>query len=338
MNGNKIEVELIAKANEQSIAQAGKKIAAGVEKQQGSTAPAAQAGGQVKKTALDWVSEQNAIKRAGGVWNGSKWMPAPTAGGAAAGAGEAGGAGGIGAAGAAGAVLAVAAAFYVFLKAAEKVTAIMRKASDEAARLYAKALQGGGGLGFHTASDAFASALGVSEQDVFKYGDAIKYLNERMGESISIMAKTAPNLATVSWEFAAIRYQAKAMAALFANELAGTLRTLLNSLNQIGRVMMPFIKALGMLIDAVIRGHIAFKLLALIGKDGGAAGSPASNTKRLAGSAWERMGFVVGRGGADHAAKTAANTKRIAHLMEQLVNKLPHMAHEGRTYGSAQKP
>ena len=71
---------------------------------------------------------------------------------------------------------------------------------------------------------------------------------------------------------------------------------------------------------------------------GGPAGAPHASINRLAGSAWERMGFVVGRGGTNHAAQTAANTKRIATLMATLVNKMPSMAHEGRTFGAAQTP
>jgi hypothetical protein len=59
-------------------------------------------------------------------------------------------------------------------------------------------------------------------------------------------------------------------------------------------------------------------------RDGGRddAPNPVAGMQRLAASAWEKMGLVLGSGGANHAQQTAANTKRIASLMERMVGVL----------------
>lgn len=288
----------------------------------------------------DWVAQQNANKAAGGKFNpATMGFDPPAAGGAGAAAGEGGGAAGaggfarLGAAGPVGlAILAAAAAVVVLAKAAKMLTDVMRKASDEASRLYAKALQNGAGLGYTTAADAFSNALGVSEADVFRYGAAIKYLNERMGDSIRIMAKTTPNLTSVNWEFQALWYRVKAVTAVFANELAGTFRIALNAINEVAKALTPFVKVLGSIVNLMIRHSVLFSIARMIGKDGGSAGAPTSSYNRLASSAWERMGFVVGQGGANYAAQTASNTKRMAALMEKLVSKFSTQDNGGRTF------
>lgn len=331
MNGNEIKVNLVAQADEKSIAQAGKKISEGVEKQQRSTG----------KPIDGRMRASEAIAR--GLLPGQG--------------------GGAAAAAASGSVVSTMATFAsaaaAFITAVGLIGMAMRKASNEAASLYAKALQGGAGLGYATKTSSLAGIIGVGENEVFQYGEAVKKMSGRISEANKDIARVTPNLTGVAWEARAAAYNFKALRHVMANDFADISRTVLVSSSKLTNKATGAWKAASSWIDKFVewqnkveksitgKGPIfnesPMKALAVklgLREPGGKgpAGNLYGNMNRLAGSAWERMGFVVGRGGADHAAKTAANTKRIAHLMEQLVNKLPHMAHEGRTYGSAQKP
>lgn len=214
---------------------------------------------------------------------------------------------------------------FAFQKLLVPLNAVIR-ASDQAAQLYAKALQGGGGMQFHTASDAFAGVLGVSEADVFKYSDAIEYLNKRMGGAIQTIAKTTPQLTTVSWEFKALQYQLRATFSTLANEAAPAMRQFANALNLLLQAMQNIAPAVREWAKSIAfqQAPIATWLATVAKKlgfssAGGPAGAPVQSYQRLQASSWERMGLVLGHSSQNHAAQTAANTKRIASLMERFM-------------------
>ena len=212
---------------------------------------------------------------------------------------------------------------FAFQKLLAPLNAVIRSA-DQASQLYAKALQGGGGMQFHTASDAFAGVLGVSEADVFKYSDAIEYLNKRMGSAIQTIGKTAPQLTTVSWEFKALQYQLRATFSTLASEVAPDLRQFANALNlvvqSIGKAIPLMINwAKSLVSQQAPLTSALYKLFSALGLKGGPAGAPVQSYQRLQASSWERMGLVLGHSSTNHAAQTAANTKRIASLMERFM-------------------
>lgn len=70
---------------------------------------------------------------------------------------------------------------------------------------------------------------------------------------------------------------------------------------------------------AELLAKTASQLFKRPGEDSATAPNPMAGMQRLAASSWEKMGLVLGNGGVNHAQQTAANTKRMAGLMEKMV-------------------
>lgn len=201
---------------------------------------------------------------------------------------------------------------------------MVARAADQASHLYAKALQNGAGMRYTAAADAFSSVLGVSEADVFKYAESIEYLNKRMGSAIEIVAKTTPDLTSLSWEFKALQYNLRASFSLLGQAAAQDLRQFTNAITRLVQVLnlaMPhiwrWIKTIG-LQQLPVAAWASAQFAKLLGDPGAAARMPQAHAHRLQGSSWERMGLVLGPQTANYAQQTANNTRRMASLMERL--------------------
>lgn len=203
-------------------------------------------------------------------------------------------------------------------------------AFENGRKVYAKALQTGGmPLSYVVQRGAIANALGISEKEAEQYGTAFYKLAQKFQHSSAIIASTSPELASVSYEFSALKQELVALWSVVANALAPAIRDMLSQLRSAIASVADVLRGMGPLIAAGFRAAIETALTQLLGPAISAAIGAAMSSipktqgagtsevpgmaQRMIGSAWERMGLVIGSaGGTDYAKQTAANTKRIA--------------------------
>lgn len=303
--------------------------------------------------------------------------------------------GGAGAAGAAaGGYVAVAmAALTAVMAGLNKTIEKMNEQIRQARAQYAKQLMSGGMPGAFTQQrSSLANILGVSERDVFAFGNAVAYVSEMTKISNAVLAENTRVLAATSWHQAALGQSMDAawseVAATFApviqkasdlvrqlvdfatesgivagafQAMADGMQIVIKAFEFTGVVMAGVVFAIASVREAFVTMlyhiHIAIVNMAakigveLSGPDGNdvvaahkAANSAKKNldekwdkfnnwkpdeapgamasSKRMASSPWERMGLVLGIGGAGNYQKqTADNTKRMAKILEQMHNR-----------------
>jgi hypothetical protein len=247
----------------------------------------------------------------------------------------------------------------------------MVAASAEAARrIYARQLQTGLGGEFTVRRSILADAIGVGEDEVMNYGKAISALNGRFAYAIKVMTETTPALTATGWRMRELNANMAAAAAEFAVSMKNVTDAVLDAANKLTkyfsetfrkgkelRDMLAYAeeqRAKGKQVYAYSqlngenvfkRGESGFSSFSkefnekwqkdfkdwLKANRGDVAPTPTSTSSRLPSSPWERMGLVLGTGGADHARATAENTKRIANLTEKFVQILMAPAYDGGT-------
>lgn len=112
------------------------------------------------------------------------------------------------------------------------------KVIENAKTLYAKSLSSGLGLGLVSRRSALASILGVSEVEVIKFGMALNYLNSKIQTSTAILANTATNLASVSWEASIFKLNLSAIGAQMMSVIGGGFSDFLKGLNLFMETLM----------------------------------------------------------------------------------------------------
>jgi len=209
------------------------------------------------------------------------------------------------------------------------------EAAESARRMYAKALQSGGlGMGYVARRAALADVIGVGEEEVYSYGNAVRHLNERLNFATAVAAYTNKELTSASWALRVVAHDFAALKSLLAAQLAPVVRELAAAFHGIAMVLSGEAIKWGKIIASGIRAGLLqvlgpFWSSALLGAqvigggDKGAAPGTEVATKRMPFSAWEKMGLVVGTGGGNNWAqqtaqatkKTAENTARLIELM-----------------------
>lgn len=243
-----------------------------------------------------------------------------------------------GAVAAAAAVTAAAAAIGVALLALRHAIRATSEAFEEGRRQYARQLTSGGlAGGFVAQRSALASVLGVSEQQVMQYGEAVRFLNARLAFSSEILARTAPNTAAAAFEIRILNENLKAMWATIAADLAPEVRRFASGLSEVVKMVINhknlLVNAFKTLMDgivSVILGPINSILLKLgiraiqaAGSDSGPAPTAATSINRLQASAWEKMGLIVGTSAqANPAKETAKHTAAMVPLLQHIANNM----------------
>ena len=211
------------------------------------------------------------------------------------------------------------------------------QAAEQARRLYAKQLQSGGlPGGFVSRRSLLAEALGVLEDEVFQYGRAVDFLNGKVAAASAILARTTPELAAASFEMKALQFDLRAMWAAVAAELSPAVRALTMDLRQLVQIFTPLLAATAKWVTVnmqglrvlnalshALQGNFA-QALAEIQKlidSSRAAPDAAASSGRMAASAWERMGLVLGVGKPDWQQETARNTARTAKALELMLRR-----------------
>ena len=226
--------------------------------------------------------------------------------------------------------------FYLAFKALQLAFKALKSVVDEvseaykrAASIYTNALQTGLGTQFSTKRSLLASIMGVSEQDVFRMGAQLAYLNPRLQQASDILARTATPLTQVHWHFKILETDLSATWALLANKVSPAVMTFVDSLDYLikflnkhaGLISKMANEGLSQAIGAALGGNakviwdksIAPYLNAIGVLHTGAGGMPGPQSwmKQLPASHWEHQGLVIG-GAQNFARETANNTKDTA--------------------------
>lgn len=204
----------------------------------------------------------------------------------------------------------------------------LKKVVDEygnAAKLYAKGLQSGGlPMGFLAHRQSLAQVIGVGEAEVFRYGKAVRYLNDQLAWSTSVFASTNRELTATNWGFGVLGKNFHALMSVIAEDIAPHVRMLTSAFSDLFETIGRFLQS-GM--GKAILDHFwePLKIAAVLSKSavgtskiGGAAPELSSSFRRLQTSSWERMGLVLGMGGQNYAQQTAQNTRQAVALLGQI--------------------
>jgi hypothetical protein len=210
-------------------------------------------------------------------------------------------------------------------------------AYEYARQIYAKSLMSGLGIQFTVRRSMLAEIMGVSEQDVFRFGAQMAYLNPRLKEASDILARTATPLTQVSWEFKILQADILALFADIANTATPAILNLGNALdNLVKTAIYLYDHAPKSLISGAASGlatgignltlgvwgtlaaKLGLKINSELSKTGGMP-QPQSWMKQLPASSWEKMGLVVGGGTQNYAKETAKHTKEMAQGIKTMV-------------------
>jgi hypothetical protein len=248
---------------------------------------------------------------------------------------------GIGVAGRGGAGLAIA-GIKATIEILRRSLMQLAETADKARLLYAKSLTTGGmPLGFTAMRQTLAGVIGVSEEDVLNYADAIKYLNHSLDQAIRITTQTTPGLAAMSYDFKVLEADLAALMAQVADTLSPIIRifldivdTFVKAINTIGEAFKGLIKALLLMIGQLLKlgimgavsqtvGTILSQFLVGTLKKLENLPAPTVSSRRLEASPFERMGLVMGSTGnisqqiAKNTQDTARNTRLIYEAMHR---------------------
>lgn len=212
------------------------------------------------------------------------------------------------------------------------------RAAEAGRAMYAKQLQSGGlPGGFVAGRSLMAEMLGVGENEIMRYGNAVAYLNEKIRFAQGVYVQTTPALASAAWELKALNNDLKAIAMLVAAEFAPAMRQIVYALRQIiefvgGSFAKGLAAAFKWALESAIRtvaGHagvIAYKTAQkhIGGKiDPGTAPAIQASSARMPASAWEKMGLVLGTSGRGPMQKVAENTGKTARILERMAKGMP---------------
>jgi len=175
---------------------------------------------------------------------------------------------------------------------------------------------------------------------------AVEYLTGKFDFSSRVMAQTGPSLTALSWDLSVLTADIKAVSATIANEFVPELRKIANvfhvSITSWGEIV-------GKAIAAMMRAALDFAMNTLLGSGSiifkyiGKAvlallptpeniGPPTAAARRLPGSAWEKMGLVIGQGPNSPAERTAKNTQKTAELLAQFLGLNSQIPRSGGGY------
>jgi len=124
-------------------------------------------------------------------------------------------------------VVGAAAAIGVALMALKKVIQLviegLKDAFIKAKELYSKSLTSGLGVGLTTKRASLAAIIGVSEEEVLKFGAAVAFLNPKIQYANSIIAANATTLAATSMNWMAMKENIAAVFSILASRISSVI-------------------------------------------------------------------------------------------------------------------
>jgi predicted metalloenzyme YecM len=221
--------------------------------------------------------------------------------------------------------------FKIFDYAVKTFQHVVETSLANAQKIYSSALQNGLGLSFSAKRGALANILGVSEQDVFKFGAQMAYLNPLIKDATDILAKTSKPLTQLKWNFDVLKLDASALAAQITNDLAPAINTFALTLDGLLKVLNRY-KDIGDMIQmsnpfvggSILIGKLWEKIIHKINPatDPSKMPNPQAWMKQLPASHWEHMGLVIGGGAQNYQRDIARNTKDTAAGIKAIVAKM----------------
>lgn len=243
------------------------------------------------------------------------------------------------------ALVGTATALGLAFKGLEKIVHQTMQTYEKARLLYAHTLMTGGlSVQFTARRSMLANTLGVSEEEINKFGLQVQYLVPKLEWASAIIAKTTPNLTSVGWQFKILDYNLQAMFSTIANDGAPAMRKFIDGLSVVIKMATDFYNqhkqsvqlaakssGLGLLAGfspvAAIAAWFAGKKISSLGTDSGAAPTPMAQMKQLKAGALEHMGLVIGGGlgASQYQKETAKNTKDSVEILKRIAGHLTGM-------------
>jgi len=163
-------------------------------------------------------------------------------------------------------------------KALNKAVNELTDSYARAQKIYAKSLTSGLGVGQTTKRGILASAIGVSEDEVMRFGDAVSYLNPKIEKAAKVLADTATPLTAVYLNFQSLKVSAQALFSTIAMNLKPAIEDIItgfqemidsitaDDINMMGdllRSLLGIMLQAGAVVAAVIGGLVTgFQVLA----------------------------------------------------------------------------
>lgn len=125
--------------------------------------------------------------------------------------------------------------FYVLIKTFKIATDLFKNAVEREYDIYTKAAQKGLSVQFLTQREVYSKILNVSPEtnDIYKFGDALKYVQAQTKTAVGIFAESARPLAELDIKFKILKTNFEAMVVGLATKLAPTLEHIIGLLNKI---------------------------------------------------------------------------------------------------------
>ena len=230
--------------------------------------------------------------------------------------------GGMGAMGATALLVGAATATGLALKALTFTVKETLAAYENARQIYSKALENGMGLQWSTKRGLLASIMGVSEQDVFRFGAQMAYLNTKLEQASKTLDQTATPLTQVSWQMKILKADLSSLFAKIAANGAPVILDFISATDLLVKTLVKHSSELKAAAFGAVPGlgilWAGIRALAKLDTEGlGNMPPPSSWMKQLPASQWEHMGLVIGGGGAKNYAKeTARNTRETAKAVQ----------------------
>ena len=240
-------------------------------------------------------------------------------------------------------LVAAATATGLALKALTATVKQTLAAYENARQIYSKALQNGMGLQWSTKRGLLAQIMGVSEQDVFRFGAQMAYLNPKLEQASQILARTATPLTQVSWEFKVLKADLSAMFAKLATDATPAILHFIDALDKMVKDLIWLHDHIPQPKDKDMAGLAGFAIggpmLGLLVRNAAAKDdatrskmpSPASWMKQLPASSWEHLGLGIAGAGGSYQKEIARSTASIARDIKTVAKHLtsPNLMNTG---------
>jgi len=192
-------------------------------------------------------------------------------------------------------------------------------AANAASALYAKATMSGAGLGYSSSMSVMAGIFGVSQEQVMLFGKSMLEMSEKVKHSSQIFVRTNPTLTALSWQIKLLQADFGALVSQISATFAPVVQSVIVMFDKMARGASDLMEKMGPLMD-FLAGFISGAIDAVTGGGGvNQPSQPVGSANRMASSAWEKMGLVLGNGGQGHMQAVARNTARMSVLMEKMV-------------------
>ena len=184
--------------------------------------------------------------------------------------------------------------FSAAIDMARKALENFAEAIKRAAKRYADAATSGFGVGTFTNRNLTAGILGVSPEEVFRFGNAFAFVGDKMKASLDIIAAGTRPLAETNMSWEMMKVDLEALFVTLALKMRPAIESFISGIDKIITVMTKF-------SDVIVTVFSPWSM------------------KQLPASAWEKMGLVLGGiGSSNYAAQTAEATRKSARFLEMM--------------------